>query len=182
MNSSQVKFSQPLKAGSCIFLVAAWAYGRAQFHSSKVESRQSLSASCPFLHLSYLDFWETDSYNLDYIREQVSCLFITSSILHRENSFFLIRQSKINPTVGTKKKYTYVPYLKYVCGTTKIYLNWSHCYSTSFIPSPYLYFVEFTTQMNKNTFLLFLFAILVFRCSSRCILSLFSFIFFSSLC
>jgi len=38
------------------------------------------------------------------------------------------------------------------------------------------YFVEFTTRMNINTALFFLFAVVAFHCSSRCNLLLFSFV------
>jgi len=67
------------------------------------------------------------------------------------------------PTVGAKK--VYVQYLRYVCSTKKkttfelieLLPHFVHTFTI------HLYFVEFTTRMNKNTDLLFLFAVLAFR-------------------
>jgi len=71
-----------------------------------------------------------------------------------------------------------VPFLHYHSYLRRYYIHFVCC----------IYFVEYTTQMNKNTVLFFCFAILAYHCSSRCILSSFSFVaclsslLYSSLC
>jgi len=71
-----------------------------------------------------------------------------------------------------------------ICSTQKIHLNKCTITALSFVLSPYIhhtylrrtYFIEFTTRMNKTPALYYIFDILPFHGSSRCILPLFSFV------